>query len=1039
MTCMTTTYLHSVKNYLFSLKPLKANRWLLVAFLFFNLFFASTVFAQNGPNCSSGICIGPGTAISAGSLTVTSNAFYSSITVKAGATLTVKSGFTLYVGQVGTPATTEVVDFQNGCFVIIETGASLVVNGRLNNSNNSNGVTFDGTVTVTGNVTAGNGSTIVGAGTLDTTGTIVTDNTGSIFGSTGDCISGPCSGSQLNCSGTTNTISGNQTICSGNNPAVITGSTINPATYQWQSSTTSGANFIDISGATIANYSPGSLSVNTYYRRKQTVGGCTGTSNQVTVTVTALPPSPTGTATQSFCSGATVANLVAGGTTIKWYLAASGGTALTPTTALVNGIYYATQTIGSCENSTRFAVTATVSPTTVGGIVSGGTTICSGNTSGTLTLSGQTGTVVKWQSSVSPFSTWTDIANTATTYTSGALTQTTQFRAVVKSGTCLEANSVFTTVTISSSKTWTGTTSSSWFTPTNWSCGSVPIADSDVIIENVTNKPIVDDSSKIALANTLIVNSGSSLTVNSGNTLKVTDKVTNNSGTITFEDSASLVQTNNITNSGNIIYKRYANIRNTDYTYWSSPVAEYTLGGVSRNKTLSDKYYSYNSTIDNWQQASASTVMTPGLGYIIRGPEPTTTPPLPPPPGLYEAPFVGVPNNGNIQVPVIYSNTLGLSSTDPNFGVSYLLGNPYPSALDAETFLDINESVLGGTIYFWTHNTALDEAKNVTNPDPNWAYTYSLNDYAAYNAVGGVGVGLGTAATSGGSAPNGKIAAGQGFFATGIATGTVNFTNAMRLAGTTNSEGTGTNQQFFKTKNPTTKTSKVIEKNRIWLNLSNTQGAFKQALIGYVTDATNDYDSRFDGESFDGNEFVDFYSVNQDKNLTIQGRALPFDENDEIPLGYRIAVEGNFTINIDETDGLLANQNVFLEDKLANKTANLKEGKYTFNTAAGTFNDRFVLRYTDKTLGIAETDKEDEILVLYSNNYKSLIIHNNGTDSTVNKVTLYNMTGQNIANWDINDNGQTNIQIPIKNIDSGIYIVKVETTKGESNKKIIIR
>ena len=72
-----------------------------------------------------------------------------------------------------------------------------------------------------------------------------------------------------------------------------------------------------------------------------------------------------------------------------------------------------------------------VNPATVGGTVSGGSTICAGSPSGQLTLSGQTGTVVKWQSSVSPFTTWTDIVNTATTYTTGVLAQTTQFRAVV--------------------------------------------------------------------------------------------------------------------------------------------------------------------------------------------------------------------------------------------------------------------------------------------------------------------------------------------------------------------------------------------------------------------------------------------------------------------------------------------------------------------------------------------------------------------------------------------------------------------------------
>jgi hypothetical protein len=89
-----------------------------------------------------------------------------------------------------------------------------------------------------------------------------------------------------------------------------------------------------------------------------------------------------------------------------------------------------------------------VDPASVGGTVSGGSAICSGNTSDVLTLSGYTGTIVKWQSSVSPFSTWTDIANTGNTYTSGLLTQTTQFRAVIQSGSCSSASSSVTTVSV---------------------------------------------------------------------------------------------------------------------------------------------------------------------------------------------------------------------------------------------------------------------------------------------------------------------------------------------------------------------------------------------------------------------------------------------------------------------------------------------------------------------------------------------------------------------------------------------------------------
>ncbi|MHA3786601.1 GEVED domain-containing protein [Flavobacterium hauense] len=71
-----------------------------------------------------------------------------------------------------------------------------------------------------------------------------------------------------------------------------------------------------------------------------------------------LTAAPTATPTQTVCTAATVANLTATGTGIKWYAAASGGTALAATQALVNGTtYYASQTIG-CEGSARVAVTA---------------------------------------------------------------------------------------------------------------------------------------------------------------------------------------------------------------------------------------------------------------------------------------------------------------------------------------------------------------------------------------------------------------------------------------------------------------------------------------------------------------------------------------------------------------------------------------------------------------------------------------------------------------------------------------------------------
>ncbi|QBN19142.1 HYR domain-containing protein [Flavobacterium nackdongense] len=521
------------------------------------------------------------------------------------------------------------------------------------------------------------------------------------------------------------------------------------------------------------------------------------------------------------------------------------------------------------------------------------------------------------------------------------------------------------------------------------------------------------------------VNSGNVI-VNSGITVTLNNEVKVLGGSLTFEDSSSLVQINNVANTGNITYKRNTTrITRMDYTYWSTPVMPHTLGSVSPNTSV-DKYYSFNSNLNDWKQESAATAMVPGVGYIIRGPQNFTINN----PAFYEAPFVGVPNNGPYAVSGIIADR------------SYLLGNPYPSALDADAFLDTNQNVLDGTLYFWTHNTPIA----VGTPDPGTGvYAYSGNDYASYNRTGGVSTkaqapsSLTPFTGINDNIPSGKIASGQGFFGGSKVTlpsgPMIVYDNSMRVGvGTI----TGNNSQFYKTKNPKAKIY-VLEKHRIWLDLTNTQGAFKQTLVGYVTEATNDYEGRFDGESYDGNDFLDFYSILQDKNLTIQGRALPFDQNDEIPLGYRVAVGGTFSVAIGQVDGLLLNQPVFIEDKLNNTIHNLKGGKYTFTTDAGTFDDRFVLRYTDKTLGIDEVVVNDGIIALYSNNYKTLIIRNTLQDATVNSVTLYSLSGQKISSWDVKGREQTSIQIPIKNLPTEIYVVKIKTTQGDFSKKIIVK
>ena len=89
---------------------------------------------------------------------------------------------------------------------------------------------------------------------------------------------------------------------------------------------------------------------------------CGSTSASFTFVPPPAPPAaPTGAASQTFCSGATVAQLNATGTAVQWYTTPTGGSPLANTTVLMNGAtYYATQTVNGLESINRLAVTVTI-------------------------------------------------------------------------------------------------------------------------------------------------------------------------------------------------------------------------------------------------------------------------------------------------------------------------------------------------------------------------------------------------------------------------------------------------------------------------------------------------------------------------------------------------------------------------------------------------------------------------------------------------------------------------------------------------------
>lgn len=536
-------------------------------------------------------------------------------------------------------------------------------------------------------------------------------------------------------------------------------------------------------------------------------------------------------------------------------------------------------------------------------------------------------------------------------------------------------------------------TNSSIWDGTNWKNGLPSSEKTIVFTDNYPNLTTVNACS-------CQISEGKTVTVPADNSLSLVFDYSG-LGTLVVENNASLYQSDDdIVNTGNILLKRKTTpIFKSDYTYWSAPVVNQSLYNTSP-ETSWDKFYSFNPATNSWAAEVSSRIMEPVKGYIIRGPQSfsatTRT--------IYEASFKGIPNNG------VKTLTLGPAAS------FNLIGNPYPSAIDIDLFLKENAALLKGTVYLWSHNTPI--TNNV----------YTSDDYAVYNLLGGVGTSSSKNVGINNTKPDGKIASAQAFFiAASTGGGIAKFNNKMRLV--------GHNNNFYKMNNSQKRNEgTAIEKHRAWLNIYNSEGAFKQILVGYMEGATDAYDTFLDGTTFNANKYLDFYSICEEKNLVIQARGLPFNNQDEIVLGYKSTINGNYTIEIDEIDGLLKEQEIYIIDKLNNTSHNLKNSPYNFVTEKGTFNDRFIMRYTDKTLGLTGLEITKEERVLVTNKNKEILIVSFA--DAIDKVLLFDATGRNIYKKTNIDNQE----LKILNLVTGqqVLLVEVVLLDGKSIVKKII-
>lgn len=504
-----------------------------------------------------------------------------------------------------------------------------------------------------------------------------------------------------------------------------------------------------------------------------------------------------------------------------------------------------------------------------------------------------------------------------------------------------------------------------------WSNGEADLT-KDVIV-----KGNLDVNTAISAKTLTVSDAGGTVSVKSGGSLTVDGKIDNQAGLtgLVIENGGNLIQNQNVVNSGAITVNRNSQsmVRN-DMTFWSSPVQDKTIRSFSP-ETLYNRFWTYNEATNEFSQIltsdTDSKLFEAGKGVSIRVKNTLAT-------GantIHNGVFTGVPFNGDITVPVQFTA-----------GGYNLVGNPYASNINVEKFLAANTSV--NSLYFWTHQFAVGSAEYA-------------NNYAAFTVAGSVIPGLT------------NISLGQGFIV-GLsqATPTVSFNNAMRTA---------QDAKFYK--------NSTIEKNRIWLSLSKEDKPVSQILLAYMDGATNGIDNQIDAKVMQRGSSA-IYTLINDEAYAIQGRSLPFKTDDVVKLGFEALEQGNYTINIEQVDGLFnENQTVYLKDKELNQVYNLSESAYKFASKAGEFNDRFELVYADKTLATGDLTKNN--IVVYNTNNTIVV---DSKQSKIVSVELYDIQGRRVVEKNKINSNSFQIQSSAK----GVLVIKVLTEDGKVKTQKIV-
>ena len=526
----------------------------------------------------------------------------------------------------------------------------------------------------------------------------------------------------------------------------------------------------------------------------------------------------------------------------------------------------------------------------------------------------------------------------------------------------------------------------------------------------------------------------------SGLRLTVTDALTLN-GNLRLYDDSQLLQTTNTAPAGT--GKLYRDQMGTGdkywYNYWCAPVNNggtwkvqdlmdgrnpdspqpitfvysYTGSGSSQVNSSQNPAYlneAWIYTMENapqddysaWHYVGSTGTINPAVGYTMKGPDikNATRPGAGGSNTEFKAyTFAGTPNNGTFSFPVDAQHV-------------YLIGNPYPSALDANAFINDNNGQFNGTLYFWEH----------VGGSSHYLNDY-VGGYALYTLSGGVAAKDWPTHTNtvGTKIPGQYIPVGQGFFVyndDSNTNGTVTIQNSQRY--------------YYKEDN----SNSIFLRNNltnIRLHFIDPVGGRRHLLLAVRPGTTFGYDWGWDGPRHEGVYHGDMYFRFGNTDYLIQ--AVPYIHRDtRIPLHVIMNEDGNVSFGLDDIQNVDSSREFYIEDTQTNETHQIELNRdYSVYLQSGDYPDRFYLVFRPSSDLDIKNDLTGQVSTYYA---LGNIVVKNPSHRTLRAVRLFDLNGKLI----LEKTGKFNdalLRIPVS-VETGVYLVEITGEKGHLNRKILV-